>query len=326
MSTGTRFYNWREGDRSEYLAVYLLSALGLVTQVPRQEDIGFDLICDLAEQDSGILSFHHHYAVSVKSASTPRAVLAPPESKKEDPTYCKHFDWLFNLELPLMLAVVDKEKQELALYSTLPAWFLFHETLHECGIIELVPRIDDDGNNPNVYRPKDCGTDPEAGGKRRFEVDLGFPITKLTVDDLKNKELLKQKKESLCKAIELGTESARFAQSGTPYFWWFNVTIPGGYVAKKTNPDGYNGGVAWFVGACRNTNQLNQMMRGLAPRLMSAALLFKKADRLDLLTSLRDAIRLLPADSVPLEIKNELPEIFSDQPTQLANPEELLNR
>lgn len=41
MSTGTRFHNFREGDRSEYLAVYLLSRLGLVTQVPRQEDIGF---------------------------------------------------------------------------------------------------------------------------------------------------------------------------------------------------------------------------------------------------------------------------------------------
>src|SRR5206468_1915967 len=85
--SGTRSSNFRSGDRSEYLTVYLLSALGLVTEVPRQEDIGFDLVCNLAEQESGILSFRHHHAVSVKSASKPRVVLDPPESKEKDPNY-----------------------------------------------------------------------------------------------------------------------------------------------------------------------------------------------------------------------------------------------
>jgi hypothetical protein len=309
--SGVRLHNPRQGDRSEYLAVYMLSALGLVTQVPRQEDIGFDLICNLAEQDSGILSFRHHYAVSVKSVSTPCAVFEPAESKEKDPKYTDHFSWLFHLELPLMLAVVDKKKQELALYSTLPAWFLFHERPDECGVIELVPRTTNDGTNPVVDHPKDCGIEAKAGGRKHFEVDLGFPITVLTVKELQDKELLNRKKHSLRRAIELGAESARFAQMGTPYFWWFNVTIPGGYVAGKTSPDGYNGGVAWFVGACRDVNQLGRMMGGLAPGMMSAALLFKKANRPDLLNSLRDAMRLLPGGSVPPEVQKELPEIFS---------------
>lgn len=76
MSTGTRFYNWREGDRSEYLAVYLLSALGLVTQVPRQEDIGFDLVCNLAEQESGIQSFRHHYLGQMLTGIAPSLMSA----------------------------------------------------------------------------------------------------------------------------------------------------------------------------------------------------------------------------------------------------------
>jgi hypothetical protein len=314
--SGVRLYNRRQGDRSEYLAVYLLSALGLVTQVPRQEDIGFDLVCNLAEQESGILSFRNHYAVSVKSSSTPRAVFAPPESKEADANYSDHFGWLFHLELPLMLAVVDKAKQELALYSTLPAWFLFHERLNECGIIELVPRMKDEGSNPGVDRPKDCGNEPKAGNRKRFEVDLGFPITVLTANELKDKSLLEAKKHSLRKAIELGTQNARFAQMGTPYFWWFNVTIPGGYVAGTTNPDGYNGGVAWGAGACRDVGQLEQMMRAIAPSLMSAALLFKKANRADLLATVRDVMRLLPPDSVPPEVQKELPEIYSGPPSK----------
>jgi len=90
--SGVRLHNPRQGDRSEYLAVYMLSALGLVTQVPRQEDIGIDLICNLAEQESGIVGFRHHFAVSVKSASTPRAVFVPADSKKDDPKYTDHFN------------------------------------------------------------------------------------------------------------------------------------------------------------------------------------------------------------------------------------------
>lgn len=311
MATGTRFYNFREGDRSEYLAVYLLSSLGLVTQVPRQEDIGFDLVCNVAEQESGILSFRHHYAVSVKSASTPRIILAPPESKENDATYREHFSWLFNFELPLMLAVVDKKKQRVAIYSTLPAWFIYRERLNDCGIIELVPREDETTPTAGVGRPKDCGPEAKAAGKHRFEVDLGYPIIVLTLDDLQNKETLEKKKHCLRRAIDLGAQSARFAQMGTPYFWWFNVTLKDGYLSGTTNPDGYNGGVAWYVGACTDHVQLTQMMTALAPGLMSAALLFKKAGRPELLASLRDTMRLFPRTAFPPEIIAELPEIFA---------------
>lgn len=309
--SGVKLHNRHEGDRSEYLAVYLLSKFGLVTQVPRQEDIGFDLICNLAEQDSGILrSFRHHYAVSVKSASTPNIVLDPPESKEEDATYTSHFDWLFHLELPLMLAVVDKKNQSLALYSTLPAWFLYYEKRAECGIIELVPRTGDGGANPGVDKPKDCGPNAAAGGRSHFQVDLGYPMIVITVGELDDKDLVARKKASLRKAIELGAESARHAQMHTPFFWWFNITLPTGYIAEETNPDGLTGGVAWWIGTCPNPEHLAQMMRGLSPGLMSAALLFKVVKRPDLLESITPALRLLPPGSVFPEVQKELPEIF----------------
>jgi hypothetical protein len=238
-------------------------------------------------------------------------MLAPPESKERDPGYSDHYNWLFHLELPLMLGVVDKKRQELSLYSTLPAWFLYHERFNECGVIELVPHPSGSVDKQvGVDRPKDCGVEAKAGGRKRFEVHLGFPMIVLNVNELGDKELLKRKKHSLRRAIELGTQITRFARMGTLFFWWFNVTIPTGFVYENTNPDGYNGGVAWFVGACRNPDQLGEMMTGIAPGLMSAALLFKNANRPDLLKSLREAMRILPGGSVPPEIQKELPEIF----------------
>jgi hypothetical protein len=304
MSTGARHPDFRQGDRSEYLAVYILSALGLVTQVPRQEDIGFDLICNLAEKNAhaDLLSFRYHYAVSVKSASKPKIILAPPKSMETHQHYSAHFDWLFNFELPLMLGVVNKNKQTLSLYSTLPAWFLYYLNRPEIGVIELVPRMRAGGPNPGVDKPKRVGPDVKAGNRIRFQVDLGFPIAVITVADLQKKDLLEEKKRTIQLAIELGAASARFAQAHTPYFWWINKTQPTGGVLD----------FAWFVqNAPIDPAKLGQMMAGLAPGLMSAALLFKQAGRLDLLKSLRDAMRLLPGGSVPPEVQKELPDIYS---------------
>ncbi len=78
--SGTRSHNLREGDRSEYFAQVLHSGLGLCTPIPRQEDIGFDFVCNLSDQESGILTFGHPYIVSVKSASSAEIDLEPTEA------------------------------------------------------------------------------------------------------------------------------------------------------------------------------------------------------------------------------------------------------
>ncbi len=306
--SGVRLHNRRQGDRSEYLAIYMLSALGLVTQVPRQEDIGFDLICNISDQEGGLLSFQNHYAVSVKStADDSRIVLEPPASKKklDDPNYEDHFKWLFNLELPLMLGLIDKKLQKLSLYSTLSAWFLHYERRSECGIIELVPRVEDNGANPLVDRPKDLGAAIGTGGRKHFEVDLGFPVAVVSTGDLHDPTRLREIKAKLRFAIEFGAATARFALMHTPVFWWQRKTIPDGGIQEIAF--GVQPGVI-------DAAKLPRMMAGLAPGLMSAALLFKRANQPKLLQSLREVMLLLPPGSVPKEIQNELPEVYGNQP------------
>lgn len=307
--SGTRYHNFREGDRSEYLAVYMLSALGLVTEVPRQEDIGFDLICNVAETESGSLAFRHHYAVSVKSASMPNVILEPPDSKEEDPVYSDHYNWLFHLEIPLLLAVVDKNQQKLSMFSTLPAWFVYYEKLKSCGIIELVPRMETEPKQGDVGKPEESSPVEKAGGRNKYTVDLGFPIIEISVGELKDKELLRRRKATLRHAIDLGKLSAGYAAMGIPFFWWFNVTRPGGYDAGVSNPDGFNGGMAWFVATPPDVQQLEKMLRGIAPSLMSAALLFK-GNQPQLLAELRGIMRMLPQDAIPRAIQEKLPEIY----------------
>src|SRR6185437_16022181 len=67
---GSLWAPFREGNRSEYLAQYFLSALGVSASVPRAEDIGIDFYCALAQQSGDRLTFHSPFAVQVGSFGT----------------------------------------------------------------------------------------------------------------------------------------------------------------------------------------------------------------------------------------------------------------
>jgi hypothetical protein len=144
---GVRNRNYREGDRSEYFAQVLLSGLGLCTPIPRQEDIGFDFVCNLADQESGVLTFGHPYIVSVKSSSKAESciVMEPTEAAIEAKTQF-HIEWIFREELPSFLAVVDKKNFTLRFYSLIAVWFIYYEGGTTCGKLTLRPR------RPNQHR------------------------------------------------------------------------------------------------------------------------------------------------------------------------------
>ena len=102
--SGMRLFSYRQGDRSEYLAHYLMSGLGVITAVPRQEDIGIDLYCTLADQERGKLTFGVPFLVQVKSASDEPVAFGRLSSKgrwqREDIT------WLLRQEIPFFVGLV----------------------------------------------------------------------------------------------------------------------------------------------------------------------------------------------------------------------------
>jgi hypothetical protein len=58
-------FSYRQGDRSEYLAQYMLSAFGLAVKVPREEDIGVDFYCNLAKHVGKKITYFEPYNVQV---------------------------------------------------------------------------------------------------------------------------------------------------------------------------------------------------------------------------------------------------------------------
>jgi hypothetical protein len=124
------WFTFRQGDRSEYLALYMLSALGLAVPVPRQEDVGIDFHCNLARQDGEAITYFAPYNVQVKSASVKRLEYGghSKKKKKDKPPEWKGYEiqWILSQETPYFIAIVDKDKAKLRLFSTATRWFAVH--------------------------------------------------------------------------------------------------------------------------------------------------------------------------------------------------------
>ncbi len=104
---GGRLAAVRPGDSAELLAEFVLGTVAFCTRVARQDDIGHDLLCVLHEQDGPLLRAGPFFTVQVKSNRDPLLYVKDHETA-----------WIRNQENPFFIAVVDRAKLELELYST----------------------------------------------------------------------------------------------------------------------------------------------------------------------------------------------------------------
>jgi hypothetical protein len=165
--SGKRLYDFRSGDRSEYMAVFGLSRVAFVTPVPRQEDFGVvDLRCVLAKKDGDSVYPKSAFNVQVKS------------SKKDLNLDAGQIKWITtNMDCPLFLCISDKAETKLTLYSCSRLWLAL--------FLRMIPariklRLDDYGPDPPYIFTQSGPEDIEG----KFEVFLGPPLLDLDITDL----------------------------------------------------------------------------------------------------------------------------------------------
>lgn len=299
--SGVRSYSYREGDRNEYLAQFLLSGLGLCTPIPNQEDIGFDFSCTLADQEKGILSFGYPYLVSVKSASDATVSCMPTEACIKGNSQ-RHIDWLFRQNLPMFLAAVDRDKVALKIYSMIPLWFIYYEGGTACGSLKMIPRTDPNEVH-DVGRPIKGDEVTGWSGKFHFELDLGHPIAEIGIDTLKDKNALKKAKGRLRMAIHFAELNLLHSKLGIPHFYWF----------AKTPTDGSDFAPAFYYHPVPpNAEARKQIMKELSPSLISFALHYQQSGDLEHLHAVRTLLSDVPKGQFPEVIRKQLPELFSE--------------
>ncbi len=282
-----RSYSFREGDRSEYLAQFLLSALGLCSPIPRQEDVGYDFSCSIANQESGLISFGYPYLISIKSQSRKKILIKAPKSAIKENDNSPYFAALFPGQ-PTFLGLVNKNTVTLTFYSLLPLWFLYYRGGPTIGSITLLPRISAE-QGVNVDRPIQGPELPEWPGHFHFTVDLGHPVAQMSVDTLKTKPAIAAVKHRLRYVIDYAERTIVHQRLDVPYHYWVPITTP----------DSSECGIGFSCDPVYNHPDNPKIMANLVPSLITFALHYKEVGNAELFEACRRLIMFAPPNAVP---------------------------
>jgi hypothetical protein len=266
--------NLRMGDRSEYLAQYFLSAFGVSVLVPRQEDIGIDFYCSLAEKNGRHLIYRWPFWVQVGSEG----------SKKFEYGGVTTGDWkrweiegLRDLQIPFFVGLVDKEKRCLRLFSSSAKWFLLNSRW-PIGQLDL---CSDDTRDPMQYY-QTGEVDTQQGRLPCFQIPLGAPILEVTLEDI-GTEKFHAAARILGSAIEKEYENIVYSKIGTPY-----AVLP-----MKDHRPNEPLEVFHYAFAIRD-DKLGEQLRWIKPVCISVAANYKAQNRQADLDKLRPIFDLLP--------------------------------
>lgn len=301
---GSLWFPFRQGHRSEYLALYILSALGVVVKVPKEEDIGADFHCSLAHMDGKRLTFHSPFLVQTKSVSESKISYGGPDEhnrwKKEQ------IDWLFGQELPLLVGLVDKNTATLKLYSTSNMWAAWYSSGRP-GEIILQPDVPASPGVP-VSMPQGAAVKEWTAGMMgdglRWQVPLGPPIVTISVDDSENIDRIDACRKMLSLSLWLEQENITYRRLKVHFSKWPLLIYP------NELKDQFGYGVFTAANSTPGANTEDQI-KALAPIVTTLAFNYKLQNRLEELACLKDLIKLIPEGPELGLLKDKVPELFS---------------
>ena len=299
---GSLWAPFREGNRSEYLAQYFLSALGVSVSVPRPEDIGIDFYCALAREASERLTFHSPFAVQVGSYGTKDfAYGGLSKSKKgKKPNWQKEqLEWLFTQELPLFLATVDKENVSFRLYSTSPIWL----TRYTFGDVTEVRLIPDATHDPlREVRKVVKKFSGHGGDGCSYDIPLGAPVVELSIDQLRT-DMVGKARASLAKAAYVEMRNLTYRRLHVHFSQWMLDIL------SNDDSSGIKLGqfYAWNAQPGKNTSE---QLEALLPIIIALAHNLKAQKRMDELQKLKGVFDLIPQEAIPGFVRSNLPELY----------------
>jgi hypothetical protein len=272
--------NLRQGNRSEYLAQFILSSLAITTQVPRQEDIqGVDFHCSVLRRVHGNLIPSIAFNIQIKSSSEEHVEFGGM-TKGKTPRWKGHeISCLRDYQTPFFVGVVDKDDQRLDIYQTINRAFLHYRRFlpqilqlkfgapngrkHLRGLPEETTH-----DNPN-YEP---GT---------FDLYLGDPVVSINIAQSENPEQVERIKTALVPYIQLDQQNIALYGAGFRQFSWPLVI--------HTN-QGFN---EFGMSAAPQTPEI---LRIITPGLASLFSFYRHVEDFESIRQWESIIPLLPSD------------------------------
>lgn len=297
------WYPFRQGNRCEYLAQYILSALGLAIKVPREEDIGVDFYCSLANVDGNKMTFYAPFIVQVKSDSENVVRYGGIDEKgkwKKD-----GIEWLFSQELPLFIAVVSREEQMLNLYPTSNKWAVHYQGMP--GEVVLQMNVPSECERYiDAPKPEEKMELRNYGDGKQWNVPLGNPIISISIGDSENEKKLNYYRALLRFFILLEQENITYKRLKVHYSKW--------PLQVKTNDELNNPftyGIFWAANTIKGANNSEQL-KSLAPIITILALNYKNQGKFEEMEKLKPIVSLFPESAELKVLKDNIPELFKE--------------
>ncbi len=131
----------RFGSWTEILVEACLKTVAFTARIPREEDIGHDFFCTLAERRDRLFEAGPSFTVQAKSNANPLVF----KQKHE-------IEWLKQLQNPFFLAVGNREEQRVEIYST---WERFNGFLGKKTARQIKLQPGPPSGRPRVWTAED---------------------------------------------------------------------------------------------------------------------------------------------------------------------------
>jgi hypothetical protein len=265
---GQLWNTFRQGNRTEYLATYLLSALGIAVKVPREEDVGIDFHCNLASDfGDGLLKFFAPYNVQIKSAEGGGEKIKYGGIK--DGKFKDHeVRWLLSQRIPFFIGVVDKKAGVIRIYSTATRWFAKYHGKIPCEIVFVADTPDSQthlgsGTRTDIDPSKIPGSPasiPPNVELVSWEIPLGQPALVLNSEQAEDPCHLLNVRNYFKDFIYLDEKNGVFRGMGLQAFYWPLLIVPNRTLMR------WGISVSW---GNRIDHNVGQQMTVLAPLVAS---------------------------------------------------------
>jgi hypothetical protein len=225
-----RHATFRQGDRAEYLAQYILSAFAIAVPVPRQEDVGVDFHCSLLVRDGHNLRPTLPFNIQIKKSGEDvlkNGVRFGGLTPAGD--WRRHeIEQLCQTDVPFLIGLVNLETQTLDIFSTITRYFVLAnwQGTGPPREIALIPYEPKGEGHLNAGVQEDLEAKPGIPQKL-WTLPLGQPIVSIPIDDSENVEKCEIIKIILAPFISMDQENWVRFKIGLGYFNWPLIMRPG---------------------------------------------------------------------------------------------------
>jgi hypothetical protein len=269
----------RYGGSAELLAEFVLSSMAFVSRVPRQEDVGHDLLCVLAERSGRMMLAGPFFTVQVKN-------------RRQRLVYEKDYEltWLRNQQNPFFLCFADTETLTVELFST---WHMLDGFLAASDATRIVLVPENDGE---VVRPIETEAD-----RSEQRISLGQAVLRIHAQEVVDPTRVGALAAAMREWVELDRQNIVNRSAG---MYW--VTGPVAY-ATNSSPHAATQAATSFYW---NANNLQICERNLARTATALRLVHRSRGAaheesspvLDRIRTLQDLLRAHSTSLDPLGV------------------------